>query len=251
MSDTMTFADKTAIVTGAARGIGRAICLELGRRGCDIAFNYAHSVEQAEVLVAELTALGRKAQAYAVDVADFAAVEAMVGSVKKEFGRIDCLVNNAGIIRDRLLLAMNEKDWDDVIATNLKGLFNVSKTVVAAMIRARSGVILNITSVSGIVGMPGQSNYAASKAGVIGFTKALAKEVASRNITVNALALGLIATDMTESLPAEYKARMVEAIPLKRFGSPEEIARIAAFLLSDACRYITGQVIQVDGGLAI
>jgi 3-oxoacyl-[acyl-carrier protein] reductase len=175
----------------------------------------------------------------------------MVTSVRKEFGRIDCLVNNAGIIRDKLLLAMSEKDWDDVIATNLKGVFNFSKTVVGAMIRARFGGILNITSVSGLVGMPGQTNYAASKAGIIGFTKALAKEVASRSITVNALALGLISTEMTDSLPQEYKTKMLQAIPLGRFGSPEEIGRIAAFLLSDAARYITGQVIQVDGGLAI
>lgn len=247
----MNFVGKTAVVTGGTRGIGRAICLELGRQGCDIAINYAHSREQAESLVASLQTMGRKASAYAVDVADYAAVEAMIVGVKKEFGHIDCLVNNAGITRDKLLLAMSEDDWDKVIDTNLKGIFNVSKLVVGAMIRARSGAILNITSISGLVGMPGQTNYAASKAGVIGFTKALAKEVASRNITVNALALGLIATDMTESLPNEYKEKMLQAIPLGRFGTPEEIGRIAAFLLSDAARYITGQVIQVDGGLAI
>jgi len=171
--------------------------------------------------------------------------------VKKEFGHIDCLVNNAGIVRDKLLLAMSEDEWDEVVDTNLKGIFNVSKRVVGTMIRARSGAILNITSISGVVGMPGQTNYAASKAGVIGFTKALAKEVASRNITVNALALGFIATDMTESLPDEHKEKMLQAIPLGRFGTPEEIGRIATFLLSDAARYITGQVIQVDGGMAI
>jgi 3-oxoacyl-[acyl-carrier protein] reductase len=248
---TMTFAGKTAIVTGGTRGIGRAICLELGRQGCNIAFNYARSAEQAESLVASLQALGRKASAYLADVADYAAVEAMIAGVKKEFGHIDCLVNNAGIIRDKLLLAMSENDWDEVIATNLKGIFNVSKLVVGAMIRARSGAILNMTSISGVVGTAGQTNYAASKAGVIGFTKALAKEVASRNITVNALALGLIATDMTESLSNEYKEKMLQAIPLGRFGTPEEIGRIGAFLLSDAARYITGQVIQVDGGMAI
>lgn len=248
---TMTFSGKTAMVTGGGRGIGRAICLELARQGCDVAFNYAHSAEHAESLLNELTALGRKATAYPVDVTDYAAVETMVASAKKQFGRIDCLVNNAGIIRDKLLLAMSERDWDEVLATNLKGIFNFSKLVVSGMIRARSGAILNITSISGIVGMPGQTNYAASKAGIIGFTKALAKEVAGRNITVNALALGLIATDMTGSLPEEYKARMLQAIPLGRFGTTEEIARIAAFLLSDTARYITGQVIQVDGGLAI
>lgn len=247
----MTFAGKTAVVTGGARGIGRAICLELGKQGCDIAFNYVHSSKQAERLSAELAALGRKASAYLVDVTDYAAVDEMVASVKKEFGRIDYLVNNAGIVRDKLLLAMSERDWDDVIETNLKGIFNFSKAVVALMIRARSGAILNITSISGIVGMPGQTNYAASKAGIIGFTKALSKEVASRNITVNALALGLIETDMTGSLPQEHKAKMLQAIPLRRFGTTEEIGRIAAFLLSDAAQYITGQVIQVDGGLAI
>ena len=247
----MNFLGKTAIVSGGTRGIGRAICLELGQQGCDIAFNYARSVAQAEELVGKLEALGRKARAFHVDVTDHDAVAGMVTSVRKEFGRIDCLVNNAGIIRDKLLLAMSEKDWDDVIATNLKGVFNFSQIVVGAMIRARSGGILNITSISGLVGMPGQTNYAASKAGIIGFTKALAKEVASRNITVNALALGLISTEMTDSLSQEYKTKMLQAIPVGRFGSPEEIGRIAAFLLSDAARYITGQVIQVDGGLAI
>ena len=247
----MTFAGKVAIVTGGTRGIGRAICLELGRQGCNVAFNYAHNADSAHSLVAELAGLGRVARAYQVDVARYADVDAMIAGVRKEFGRIDCLVNNAGIVRDKLLLIMKEGDWDDVIATNLKGIFNFSKLVVAGMVRARSGAILNITSISGIVGMPGQTNYAASKAGAIGFTKALAKEVASRNITVNALALGFIATDMTESLQEEYKAKIMKAIPLGRFGTAEEIGRIAAFLLSDAARYITGQVIQVDGGLAI
>ncbi len=251
MDIAMTFTGKTAIVTGGARGIGRAICLELGRRGCDVAFNYAHSVEQAETLVDELTAIGRKAHAYLVDVTDYAAVENMIADVKKKAGGIDCLVNNAGIIRDKLLLAMRENEWDDVIATNLKGVFNFSKLAVASMIRARSGSILNITSVSGIAGMAGQTNYAASKAGIIGFTKALAREVAGRNITVNALALGMIETDMTNSLPEEHKAKVLEAIPLRRFGTTTEIGRIAAFLLSDDARYITGQVIQVDGGLAM
>jgi 3-oxoacyl-[acyl-carrier protein] reductase len=175
----------------------------------------------------------------------------MIRQVKEDFGSIDYLVNNAGVIRDKLILRMTESDWDEVLDTNLKGAFNASKAAVGVMMKARFGGILNVTSISGLVGMPGQTNYSASKAGMIGFTKALAKEVASRNINVNALALGLIGTDMTQSLSEEYKSGMLESIPLKRFGTVEEIARIAAFLLSDDARYITGQVIQVDGGLAI
>jgi 3-oxoacyl-[acyl-carrier protein] reductase len=175
----------------------------------------------------------------------------MVKAVKAEFGSVDYLVNNAGITRDKLIMMMSEDDWDAVIDTNLKGVFNVTKPAVAIMVRQRRGAILNISSISGVVGMAGQTNYSASKAGLIGFTKALAKEVARRNVTVNALALGLIETDMTGGLAGEYKQKMLEQIPLGRYGSAEEVARIAAFLLSDDARYITGQVIQADGGLAI
>jgi 3-oxoacyl-[acyl-carrier protein] reductase len=247
----MSFENRIAIVTGGSRGIGRAISLELARRGCGVVLVYAHSVQQAGSLVDELSTLGQKAAAYQVDVADFVAVESMVKQVREEFGRIDYLVNNAGIIRDKLILRMSEADWDDVLDTNLKGAFNFSKAVVGVMIKARFGSILNITSISGVVGMPGQVNYSASKAGMIGFTKALSKEVASRNITVNALALGFIGTDMTDSLSEEHRSRMKEMIPLQRFGTVEEVAGIAAFLLSDDARYITGHVMQVDGGLAM
>jgi 3-oxoacyl-[acyl-carrier protein] reductase len=247
----MSFQDRTAIVTGAARGIGRAISLELARMGCNIAFNFSQSAEQADSLSSELVGLGRKVRSYRVDVAKYQEAESMVAQVMAEFGRIDYLVNNAGIIRDKLILRMSEGDWDQVLDTNLKGAFNFSKAVTGVMIKARSGSILNISSISGVVGMAGQTNYSASKAGMIGFTKALAKEVASRGITVNALALGLIDSDMTSSLGAEHKQKMIEGIPLKRFGTVEEVGRIATFLLSDAARYITGQVIQVDGGLAM
>jgi 3-oxoacyl-[acyl-carrier protein] reductase len=241
----MSFQDKVAIVSGGSRGIGRAIVQALAASGARVAFTYVQNKAGADE-VAQNGIL-----AYQADVTSFEQAKDLVRQVKEKFGRIDILVNNAGITRDKLLLRMSEKDWDDVIDTNLKGAFNLSKPAVAAMVSQRSGTILNITSISGIVGMPGQVNYSSSKAGMIGFTKALAKEVAKANITVNALALGFVETDMTAVLNEEYRKKALDLIPLGRFGQAENMADAALFLLSEKANYITGQVIQVDGGLAI
>src|ERR1051325_9626632 len=252
MPDQKQFSGRAAIVTGATRGIGRAIALELARRGASVAFNYAQSAEAAEELKREIETLGVGVLAAQCDVAQTEAAAEMVKQTKDAFGRIDFLVNNAGITRDNLILRMKESDWDAVMDTNLKGAWNFAKAALRTMLRQDDGgSILNISSISGEVGMPGQSNYSASKAGMVGLTKALAKEVASRKVTVNALALGMVATDMAEALDENYRAKIIEQIPLGRFAEADEVARIACFMLPQDARYITGQVVQVDGGLAI
>ena len=247
----MTLVGKVALVTGGSRGIGRAIALKLAENGADVAINYAGNTAAAEEVKTAIEQMGRKALLVQGSVADTDGVQTIVNTVVKELGRLDILINNAGITRDGLLMRMKEADWDDVMHTNLKGVYNCSKAVLRTMMKQRSGRIVNMASVVGEMGNAGQANYAAAKAGVIGFTKSLAKEVASRGITVNAIAPGFIATDMTRVLSDDQKAEMARTIPLGRAGQPEDVANAVLFLVSEGAAYITGQVLNVDGGMVM
>lgn len=250
----MSLEGKVAIVTGGSRGIGRAIALELGGRGASVVVNYLRQAEDAEKVVASIESAGGQARAFQADIGDFEQAEALIKHTLEDYGDLQILVNNAGITRDGLLMTMSEEDWDQVIETNLKSAYNCSKVAVRHMIRRRTGRIILITSVSGLIGNAGQTNYSASKAGQIGFTKALAREVARRNITVNAVAPGFIETDIWASVPESIQENiqaMQEMIPLGRVGQPEDVARAVAFLASDDAGYITGQVLAVDGGMAM
>jgi 3-oxoacyl-[acyl-carrier protein] reductase len=243
--------DKIAVVTGASRGIGRAIALDFASKGATVVVNYQKNADAAQEVVSAITAQGGVALAVQGDVSVEADANALIKSAIDAYGRIDILVNNAGTTRDNVIMLMNTDDFDTVIQTNLRSTWLCSKAAVRAMMRKRYGRIINISSISGIMGNGGQTNYSASKAGIIGFTKALAREVASRNITVNAVAPGFVQTDLTSGLPEELTSKLVENIPLGRWGTVEDVANASAFLASDASAYITGQVLVVDGGLAM
>lgn len=247
----MLLNNKVAFVTGASRGIGKAIALEMARNGADVAVCYSSNEAAAEEVCQQIRALGRNAQSYRCDVSDMEQCSETVKAAIAHFGHLDILVNNAGITRDNLMLMMKEEDFDKVIATNLKGAFHMMKHAGAHFLKRKQGAIINISSVSGMMGNAGQVNYAAAKAGIIGMTKSAAKELAGRGITCNAIAPGFITTDMTDQLSDKQKEAVVSAIPLKRMGQPEDIAHLAVFLASPLASYITGEVIKVDGGIYI
>ena len=251
MSSTLSLENKVALVTGGSRGIGRAIALEFAARGAAVVVNYNNSSQAAEEVVKKIQDAGGKAAAYQADVSDFKQAEALVKFTIETFGDLSILVNNAGITRDQLIMMMPEADWDAVINTNLKSTFNCSKAAVKHMMRKRTGRIINMASVAGQMGNPGQTNYSASKGGQIAFTKALAREIAARNITVNAIAPGFVDTEILDAMTPETLEAALKLVPLGRKGKPEEIAFAAAFLASDEAAYITGQVIGVDGGMAM
>ncbi len=247
----MVLKNKTVIISGATRGIGRAIAFELAGEGANISFNYLKSDNEAMALEKEIKDLGANAKSYQVDIKAYNAVKSWVDDTKELFGGIDIVVNNAGIIKDKALALMEPYDWQEVINTNLDGTFNLTRAAIVTLIKQKSGVIINIASVSGIVGMPRQTNYSASKAGIIGFTKSLAKEIAPYNIRVNAVAPGFIETDMLSDLKEEYKQQILKKIPLMRLGRPAEIAKAVKFLVSDDAGYITGHTVVIDGGISI
>ncbi len=240
---------KVALITGASRGIGRGMAIRFAEQGANIAFTYLSSVEKGEALKAELEAFGVKANGYKSDAGDFTAAEELIANVISDFGNIDILVNNAGITRDNLIMRMNEEQWDEVIQANLKSVFNLTKAITKPLLKQRSGSIINISSVVGVKGNAGQSNYSASKAGIIGFTKSIALELGSRNIRCNAIAPGFIETEMTASLDEKTVQGWRDGIPLKRGGTVEDVADATVFLASDMSKYITGQVLSVCGGM--
>ena len=243
--------NKVAIVTGGSRGIGRAIALSFAQAGADVAVFYRSAVQEAASIANEIKKTGRTCTAYQVDVSVFNQAKDAVDKVVAEFGKLDILVNNAGITKDGLLMRMSEEDWDNVIAANLKSVFNITKAAIRPMMSQRSGKIINITSISGVIGNAGQANYSSSKAGMIGFTKSLARELGSRNIQVNAVAPGFVETDMTAKLTDEQRQKLAESIPLRRTAKPEEIAGVVRFLASPDADYMTGQVLCVDGGMVM
>ena len=240
---------KVAIITGATRGIGKGVAEVFAKNGANIAFTYVSSDEKAKVFEAELNGMGIKAKGYKSNAADYAAAEKFISDVVEEFGQIDAIVNNAGITRDGLLMRMSEENWDDVMNINLKSVFNITKCALRTLLKQRSGSIINMSSVVGIEGNPGQSNYAASKAGVIGFTKSIAQELGSRNIRCNAVCPGFIETEMTADLDEAVKAKWMEDIPLKRGGTPEDVANACLYLASDLSTYVSGQTLNVCGGM--